>query len=98
LVWINHPPSQKVKEYVEKEFESTPSNPTPLQFEWILKCVGSNFNDVYDVISAIKRGENCYMILRRMISESISQVENHLENILKDAATNDYEIRKKIIW
>lgn len=53
--------------------------------DWIFNCVGGNLEDLDQVFSALKRGENYGSVLRRMITDSVSQVEDRLEQIMQQA-------------
>jgi len=92
LIWINYPSPNKTKDYILKEFESQPDLvPNPSNIEWIINCIGSHLEDMDLVISAIKRGEAIYNILRRMITDSITVVEEQIEEIIKEAKNSREE-------
>jgi len=49
-------------------------------------------DDLDQVLTALKRGESFHIILRRMITDTISLIEEHLEKIMKESESSDENI------
>eukprot|EP01122_Echinamoeba_exundans_P017922 TRINITY_DN9870_c0_g1_i1.p1 TRINITY_DN9870_c0_g1~~TRINITY_DN9870_c0_g1_i1.p1 ORF type:complete len:763 (+),score=165.98 TRINITY_DN9870_c0_g1_i1:125-2413(+) len=91
-LFIDYPRKEHVRHYCRQVLQVIFKNrPTVTQeqiaqmSDWIFNCVGGNLEDLDQVFSALKRGEHYGSVLRRMITDSVSHVEERLEQIMQQA-------------
>jgi hypothetical protein len=81
-LFIDYPNKEQVRAYVRAVLEEirqkipkyTPADVKQIT-DWIVNCVGGNMEDLDQVLTALKRGEQYGSVLRRMITDSITVVE-----------------------
>lgn len=53
--------------------------------DWIANCVGGHLDDLTQTLYSLRRGDRYGSVLKRLITDSVSFVEDSLENILAEA-------------
>jgi len=70
---------------------------SPEAIENIVGCVGGQVEDLDRVITGLTRGDQYFNILRSMLTDSIIEIEDHLESILEQASqTNDEQVKLQV--
>eukprot|EP01117_Protostelium_nocturnum_P008193 TRINITY_DN2922_c0_g1_i1.p1 TRINITY_DN2922_c0_g1~~TRINITY_DN2922_c0_g1_i1.p1 ORF type:complete len:652 (+),score=205.34 TRINITY_DN2922_c0_g1_i1:155-2110(+) len=80
---------------VAKHYETIQRKTLPPEaIDNIVECVGGNLEDLDRVVTGLTRGDAYFNILRSMLTDSIVQIEDHLEGILESASKSESEIVK----
>eukprot|EP01127_Copromyxa_protea_P000791 TRINITY_DN1069_c0_g1_i2.p1 TRINITY_DN1069_c0_g1~~TRINITY_DN1069_c0_g1_i2.p1 ORF type:complete len:497 (+),score=86.84 TRINITY_DN1069_c0_g1_i2:710-2200(+) len=105
LVWINFPSKKSITRYLVQEFRLNESAfashgqelPSDVQLDWIVNCIGGHMQDLDHVQTAVIRGEQWSIAIKRLVAESINFIESYMETILNKAATATEE-EKMYSW
>jgi len=77
-----------------QEFSKKPLSPEAI--DTIVGCVGGQMEDLDRLITGLRRGDAYYNILRSMLTDSIAEIEDHLEGILEEASkSQDEQVKQR---
>ncbi|PRP88102.1 hypothetical protein PROFUN_04193 [Planoprotostelium fungivorum] len=105
MICIDYAENEDVKRFFTEMSSNFEAFQKPLPSEAvdnIVGCIGGNLEDLDRVVTGLTRGDAYFNILRSMLTDSIVQIEDHLESILETASktTNDaekYQLFEKFI-
>lgn len=52
---------------------------------WITNCLGGHLDDLMHILGGLRRGDKYGSVLRRMITDAVSTIEERLEQVLSEA-------------
>lgn len=67
---------------------------------WITNCLGGQLDDLMHILGGLRRGDKYGAVLRRMITDAVSTLEERLEFVLSEAhnpTTSKEEVYKKYL-
>lgn len=67
---------------------------------WITNCLGGQLDDLMHILGGLRRGDKYGAVLRRMITDAVSTLEERLEFVLSEAhnpSTSKEEVYKKYL-
>jgi hypothetical protein len=106
LLFVDYPSAEKVRHYVHKfiteQCPSASNSPAHLahMVDWIVNCLGGQLDDLVHILGALGRGDKYGAVLRRMITDSVSTLEERLEQVLSEAhnpANHKEDVYKKYL-
>jgi len=104
-LFIDYPRKEQIRGYLNEVISQIYKNNETITAEtrkqmvtWIVNCIGGQLEDLDQVLTAMKRGDQFGSVLRRMITDSVSMVEEKLEAILQQADSVDSRLSKEDIF
>lgn len=104
LLFVDYPSTERVRKYVRAfvneqcpNLDSVPN--LGHMVDWIVNCIGGKMDDLMQLLGALRRGDKYGAVLRRMITDAVSTVEERLEQVLAEAHHNKdkEEVYKKYL-